>query len=42
MSFRMSSVNESTRMPLLGSKLVDDEAVGLINDWIDQLTQVCD
>lgn len=41
MSFRMNSINESTRMPLIGRNLVDDKAVTLINDWIDELTQVC-
>lgn len=41
MSFRMNSTEESTKMPLLGRNLVDEEAVTMINDWINQLTQTC-
>ena len=42
MSYRMNSTDESTKMPLIGRNLVDHAAVDLINDWIDELTQVCD
>lgn len=42
LSFRMNSTEESTKMPLIGRNLVDEQAVSLINEWIDGLTQICD
>ncbi|ESU27001.1 hypothetical protein FLJC2902T_23420 [Flavobacterium limnosediminis JC2902] len=41
MHFRMSSVNEATRMPLLGRTIVHEEGVQLIQDWIDSLDPAC-
>jgi hypothetical protein len=34
MHFRLNSTDESTRMPLLGRTLVDDEGVQLLKDFI--------
>jgi len=42
LSYRMNSTEESVKMPLIGRNLVDEQAVSLINEWIDELTQVCD
>jgi len=39
--YRMNSVEESTRMPLLGRSLKHEEGVSLIRDWINSLTQEC-
>ncbi len=41
MHFRLSSVNESTRMPLLGRTIVHDEGVELLKQWINTLNQNC-
>lgn len=41
MSFRLNSVNESNRMPLLGRTIVHDEGVALLNQWINSLNQNC-
>jgi uncharacterized repeat protein (TIGR03806 family) len=41
MSFRLSSLNESNRMPLLGRTIVHDEGVQLLNQWINSLNQNC-
>jgi len=40
--FRMSSVEEEYRMPLLGRTLVNQEAVALIEEWITSLSINCD
>jgi uncharacterized repeat protein (TIGR03806 family) len=39
--FRMSSVEEQYRMPLLGRTLQHEEGVALIEEWINSLTQTC-
>ncbi|MCS3867132.1 putative repeat protein (TIGR03806 family) [Chryseobacterium ginsenosidimutans] len=41
MHFRLSSTNESNRMPLLGRTIVHDEGVDLLKQWISGLTQNC-
>lgn len=41
MHFRLSSVNENNRMPLLGRTIVHDEGVALLNQWISSLNQTC-
>jgi len=41
MHFRMSSVNEATRMPLLGRTIVHEEGVQLIEQWINTLNPAC-
>lgn len=41
MHYRMSSVNEATRMPLLGRTIVHEEAVQLIQEWINSLDPAC-
>ena len=41
MHFRLSSVNENNRMPLLGRTVVHDEGVDLLKQWINTLTQNC-
>ncbi|WP_370900191.1 hypothetical protein [Chryseobacterium gossypii] len=41
MNFRLNSVNESTRMPLLGRTVVHDEGVALLQQWISSLNQNC-
>lgn len=40
--FRFSTTLEQYRMPLFGRTLVHDEALSLIEEWIDSLTQNCD
>ena len=40
--FRLSSTDESYRMPLLGRSIVHQEGVELIEEWIDQLSESCD
>jgi uncharacterized repeat protein (TIGR03806 family) len=42
MHYRMNSVEESERMPLLGRTIKHDEGLDLIEQWINSLTQVCD
>lgn len=39
--YRLSSNEESERMPLLGRTIVHDEGVALIEEWISSLTQTC-
>ncbi len=41
MHYRISSNDESDRMPLLGRTIVHDEGVALIEQWISSLTQTC-
>lgn len=41
MHFRLSSTDESTRMPLLGRSIVHEEGVQLLTDWINTI-QVCE
>ncbi|SEW45665.1 conserved hypothetical protein, HNE_0200 family [Chryseobacterium wanjuense] len=41
MHFRLSSVNENNRMPLLGRTIVHDEGVDLLKQWISSLNQNC-
>jgi uncharacterized repeat protein (TIGR03806 family) len=41
MHFRVSSNDESERMPLLGRTVVHDEGVNLLEEWISSLTQTC-
>ena len=41
MNFRLTSVEESERMPLLGRTIVHDEGVALLQEWINSLTQTC-
>ncbi|MFD2551457.1 SO2930 family diheme c-type cytochrome [Bizionia sediminis] len=40
--FRMSSVEEQYRMPIIGRTLQHTEGVALIEDWINSLTNRCD
>ncbi|MEM7085823.1 MAG: Ig-like domain-containing protein [Bacteroidota bacterium] len=39
--FRVSSVEEQYRMPLLGRTLQHEEGVALIEEWINSLTEPC-
>lgn len=41
MHYRLSSNDESERMPLLGRTIVHDEGVALLEAWISSLTQTC-
>lgn len=41
MYFRLNSINENNRMPLLGRTIVHDEGVDLLKQWINTLTQNC-
>lgn len=41
MHFRLNSINENNRMPLLGRTIVHDEGVDLLKQWINTLTQNC-
>ncbi|MDQ3102027.1 MAG: hypothetical protein M3R08_11615, partial [Bacteroidota bacterium] len=41
MHFRLSATEENIRMPLLGRTLVHEEAVDLIENWIESLDQPC-
>lgn len=40
--FRMNTNQEDIRMPLLGRSIVHQEAVNLIEEWINSLTNNCD
>lgn len=40
--FRFSTTQEQYRMPLFGRTLVHEEALALIEAWIDSLTENCD
>lgn len=39
--YRISTNDESERMPLLGRTIIHDEGVALIEEWISGLTQTC-
>lgn len=41
MYYRMKSVNEAERMPLLGRTIVHDEGLALIKEWIDSMENPC-
>lgn len=41
MNYRLTSVQESNRMPLLGRTVVHDDGVLLVQQWIDSMTQPC-
>ncbi|SHK31381.1 hypothetical protein [Epilithonimonas mollis] len=41
MHFRLKSVDESNRMPLLGRTIVHDEGIALLQEWISSLHQTC-
>jgi len=41
MHYRLSSNDESERMPLLGRTIVHDEGVELLEQYISSLTQHC-
>ncbi|WP_435677831.1 hypothetical protein [Patiriisocius sp.] len=40
--FRISTNQEQYRMPLLGRRIVHEEGVALIEEWIASLDQICD
>jgi uncharacterized repeat protein (TIGR03806 family) len=40
--YRMATVDEEHRMPLLGRTVVHQEAVDLVQEWINSLTLTCD
>lgn len=40
--YRLNTTAEELRMPLLGRRLLHDEGVALIEEWINSLTQNCD
>lgn len=40
--YRLNTTAEELRMPLLGRRLLHDEAVALVEEWIYSLTQNCD
>ncbi|MFN2423331.1 MAG: hypothetical protein ABR572_06115 [Cryomorphaceae bacterium] len=42
MHYRMASVVESERMPLLGRSVVHDEGLELLTEYINSLTVICD
>ncbi|HNP34071.1 MAG TPA: hypothetical protein PKN96_12330 [Flavobacterium sp.] len=42
MHYRLSSNDESDRMPLLGRTIVHDEGVALLEEYISSLTQTCE
>ena len=39
--YRISSVQDSEMMPIIGRSLVHAEGVQLIKDWINSLTTTC-
>jgi uncharacterized repeat protein (TIGR03806 family) len=41
MHYRISTNDESERMPLLGRTIIHDEGVALIQEWISSMTQTC-
>lgn len=41
MHYRLQSIDESNRMPLLGRSVVHDEGLVLVQEWINSLTQTC-
>ncbi len=40
--FRMNTIEEQYRMPLLGRSLIHDESIELLEEWINSLTITCD
>ncbi|MGB0789232.1 MAG: Ig-like domain-containing protein [Marinirhabdus sp.] len=42
MYYRMNTVEEQYRMPLLGRRLQHDEGIELVGQWIDSLDGTCD
>jgi hypothetical protein len=40
--FRMNSIEEQYRMPLLGRTLRHDESILMVEAWINSLTTNCD
>ena len=40
--YRISSTQQEERMPLLGRTLVHQEAVNMIEEWINSLTEICE
>lgn len=40
--YRMSSNDESFKMPMIGRTIVHEEAVNLISQWIDSFTEGCE
>lgn len=40
--YRISTTEESERMPLLGRRIIHDEGVTLLRDWINSLEASCD
>ncbi len=40
--FRLNNIEEQYRMPLLGRRLIHDEGVALVEEWINSLTNICD
>ena len=40
--FRLNNIEEQYRMPLLGRRLIHDEGVALVEEWINSLTNLCD
>ncbi len=40
--YRMTSVDDSFKMPMIGRTIVHDEAVTLINQWIDSFEEGCE
>jgi len=40
--YRMNTTNEAQRMPLIGRTIIHDEAIVLIEEWINSLTTVCE
>lgn len=41
LSYRINATDEAVRMPLLGRSIVHDEAVALIDSWIESLDPEC-
>lgn len=41
MHYRLASVEENVRMPLLGRSVVHEEGLSLITDWINSLAPAC-
>ncbi len=39
--YRMNSIDDSFKMPMIGRTIVHDEAVTLINNWIDTFEEGC-
>ena len=41
MHYRLSTTDDSYKMPLLGRSIVDEEAVALLEEYIASLIQPC-